>query len=474
MNHYIKLIKSSKLLIAAIVLSFIIVLTGIYNIFQFQSYFPMRYTILVSLAIVLFCALSFLLIFKGPKVALIYNIIIAILFSLVSVGAGRLASFSDHILNNGESELMQIVVLKKSNINKEDDFSKLKIGYVKPDTYGTKFAKDVMIDEDKTNVKSKNYKTYEDLYQALIDKEVDLMPISSYGQSRLKEKSIDYQKTTRVLFEKRRDLKAVAGGNKDLTSDPFVMFVSGVDLTSGDITSTGSSDVNILMAVNPKTKKIMMQSIPRDLWSKIPCNDNLHTKLTYAGATGGVNCSIEAIQNYFDVKIDYFAKINFDGVRDLVDAMGGISVYSDATYCEGSYCFVEGENQLDGENALMFSRIRHVLAKGDVARGIHQMEVIRGVINKFLENPSMDYLNSLMGAVESNFTTNLERNDLVEALQLLLSMQDAITNMESYSINGEFKWNTDEVNGEYLYYYYPSEGETKAVHNRINNIIKGK
>ncbi|MEG1639140.1 MAG: LCP family protein, partial [Erysipelotrichaceae bacterium] len=281
-------------------------------------------------------------------------------------------------------------------------------------------------------------------------------------------------KTTRVLFEKRRDLKAVAGGNKDLTSDPFVMFVSGVDLTSGDITSTGSSDVNILMAVNPKTKKIMMQSIPRDLWSKIPCNDNLHTKLTYAGATGGVNCSIEAIQNYFDVKIDYFAKINFDGVRDLVDAMGGISVYSDATYCEGSYCFVEGENQLDGENALMFSRIRHVLAKGDVARGIHQMEVIRGVINKFLENPSMDYLNSLMGAVESNFTTNLERNDLVEALQLLLSMQDAISNMESYSINGEFKWNTDEVNGEYLYYYYPSEGETKGVHNRINNIIKGK
>ncbi|MEG0423993.1 MAG: LCP family protein [Erysipelotrichaceae bacterium] len=473
-SQYIKYLKTSKSLMAAAIIACLIVITGIYNIMQFQSYFPFRYTIIVGVISILLISLAFLLTLKGGKVALIYNIVVAILFSVISIGAGRIASFSDHILNNRESELMQIVVLKKSNITKEDDFSKLKIGYVTSDTYGTKFAKEVMVDEDKANVKKADYKTYEDLYQALLDKKVDMMPISSYGQSRLKEKSLEYQKTTKVLFEKQRNLESVASGNKDLTKDPFVMFVSGVDLTSGDITSTGSSDVNILMSVNPRTKKVMMQSIPRDLWSEIPCNGNRHTKLTYAGATGGVNCSILAIQNYFDVKIDYFAKINFDGVRNLVDAMGGISVYSDASYCESGVCFVEGQNEVDGEKALMFSRIRHVLAKGDVARGIHQMEVIRGVINKFLENPSMDYLNSLMGVVESNFTTNLERNDLMEALQLLLSMQEAISNMDSYSIDGAFKWNNDEISGEYLYYYYPNKGETQAVHDRITNILKGK
>lgn len=466
--------KENKVMAAAFVFAMIMLLCGIYLIIQVERYVPLKYTLFVGVLILLIIVLGFLLVYKGGKAGLVYTLILALLFGVGSCGAQRIGGFTDKILDNSETEVIQIIALKKSKIKASDDFKNYKIGYVKSDTNGTSFAKEVLKDEGKSNVKSKTYDTYKEVYEALENKKIDMMPITSYAQGKLQEESISYEKKTKVLFEKKREMKSVASGNKDINKDPFVVFISGVDLTSSDINATGSSDVNILLAVNPKTKRVLMQSIPRDLWAEIPCAGNKHTKLTYAGAIGGANCSIEAIQQYFDVNIDYYAKINFQGVQDLVDALGGITVYSDTSYCGGEFCYKEGLNDVNGEEALMFSRLRKMLAKGDVGRGIHQMEVVRGVVNKFLETPSMDHLNSLLGAVENNFTANLESKDLSKALQLLISLKDTIGNMESYSIEGDFEWTTDETSGEYLYYYFPKEGQTELVKDRIQDLLDGK
>lgn len=473
-NQYIQHLKTNKVLMVSTFFSVIVLFSGIYNIFQFQRYFTMKYTLVVVLLTILIFAINVVLLLKKGKSALVFSIIFALLFTSVSFGAQRVGSFTDRILNTSEMELSQIVVLKESKISKDDDFKKYTIGYVKSDPNGIESTKEVLKDNKADGVKSKEFNSYEELYQALINKEVEMMPVSAFAQSQFVEKEIEYKKTTKVLFERRRALKTVKTEDKDLTKDPFVVFISGVDLSGNDITSTGNSDVNILMVVNPTTKRVMMQSIPRDLWAEIPCQGNRHTKLTYAGAYGGLGCSMDAISKYFDVNIDYYAKINFQGVEDLVDAMGGINVYSDTTYCSGDVCFNEGENQVDGKKALLFSRIRKVLAKGDVARGIHQMEVIRGVVNKFLEEPSLSHLNALMGSVESNFVTNLKESDISEALTLLTSLSSTIGDMESYSIEGEFLWDTDEISGEYLYYYYPSEGQVQLVHDRIQGVMDGK
>ena len=98
------------------------------------------------------------------------------------------------------------------------------------------------------------------------------------------------------------------------------------------------------------------------------------------------------------------------------------------------------------------------------------MAVINGVIQEFKKSPSFTYLNSLMDAVENNFTTNLTEDEIITALEIFLSMRDELSHIESYTMNGEMRWNDDEVTGEYLYYFYPYEGELDLVKERIENI----
>ena len=269
----------------------------------------------------------------------------------------------------------------------------------------------------------------------------------------------------------------------DISKDPFNVFISGVDLTSRGINEKGSSDVNIILTVNPQTKKMIMQTIPRDSWVPVTCMNDRHTKLTYAGSYGGIDCSIQTIEEEYGITINYYAKINFQGVIDLVDALGGIMVNSDVGFCEShpfegygvrDYCYYAGENYVNGIEALMFSRIRRVFSDGDIERGRHQMALVEGVMNKFLEEPTMEHINGLLLAVQNNFTTNLEENDMGKALELFLKMQDQINSIDTFTMKGELIWINDEISGEYLYYFYPHDGEIVKFQQRIHDVMEGK
>ena len=102
------------------------------------------------------------------------------------------------------------------------------------------------------------------------------------------------------------------------------------------------------------------------------------------------------------------------------------------------------------------------------------MEIIKGIMNKLFENPSYDYMMSALDSIQENFMTNLPKDQFIDAFQLFLSMRDTLMNIETYSMNGEYKWHYDEVKkGYYLYYFYPSDGEIEKVRDRINNILQG-
>lgn len=454
-------------------------LLGGYIAVQLNRYFSIWLSIFFFFVVIILVSGVCLLIVKKKRLAVFCNVLLSLLLSFVSLGVYRISKFSDKVFDNTESETVMIVAKKDSLISESDDFFGKRIAMVKADAELNRFAEEMLATKGKIGYQKEEYKSYLQAYEQLMSGTVDLMVYSNQARQRLSEDEIDSWANIKVLFQEKRERQAVVSKNVDIRNDPFNILVSGVDLTSENINEKGSSDVNILVSVNPKSHKVLMQVVPRDAWTALPCVNGEHTKLTYAGAYGGIDCSIKAIEQYLNVEINYYAKINFQGVMDLVDAMGGITVQNDIAFCttyqdrydnSSEICFQAGENRIDGAQALIYSRVRKIFTDGDIARGRHQMAVINGVIQEFKKSPSFTYLNSLMDAVENNFTTNLTEDEIITALEIFLSMRDELSHIESYTMNGEMRWNDDEVTGEYLYYFYPYEGELDLVKERIENI----
>lgn len=221
---------------------------------------------------------------------------------------------------------------------------------------------------------------------------------------------------------------------KDITNTPFVVYVSGNDARSS-VVRDGRSDVNILVVVNPETKQVLMINTPRDYYIPNPAGGGRLDKLTHCGNDGIAN-SMQALSDLYNVPIAYYANINFSGFETFIDAIGGVTVYSDYSFKAIDTWIYEGENQLNGEQALHFARERYNVPGGDLTRGQHQMKVIKAVIQKMTSGTTLisrysEILNSLGGMFRMNLS--------VEEISQLVKMQlgdMASWNISSYSVSG--------------------------------------
>ena len=140
----------------------------------------------------------------------------------------------------------------------------------------------------------------------------------------------------------------------------------------------------MLLSVNPNTKKISLQIIPRDLYSYVE-HKNGSTKLSWSGRYGGVTTSMKVLEHELGININYYAKINWQGLTDLVDALGGIDVYSHYTYTLNDYTYKEGMNHINEKQALLMCTERKSLPNNEISRGLQQIEVLKGIINKIIQ-----------------------------------------------------------------------------------------
>ena len=217
-----------------------------------------------------------------------------------------------------------------------------------------------------------------------------------------------------------------------------------------------------------------MQVIPRDTFVYIQARGG-SSKLSYSGWWGGVQSSIKSIEDKFGININYYAKINFNGLTDLVDALGGVTVYSHYTYSSGSHSFVEGYNEVDGEDALAFARIRKILPENELSRGQHQMELIKGIFKKFAQNPTYENSMAVIDALSDNFITNIPEEDYYDVFNLVIKLLPELQNMENHSLKGEYQWHYDEIRTSYYqYYYYPEPSEIERVRNSIQAVLDGE
>ena len=217
--------------------------------------------------------------------------------------------------------------------------------------------------------------------------------------------------------------------------DPFLVYISGSDSHDKMLTS-GRSDVNILAAVNPKTKQVLLINTPRDYYVPNSAGGGEKDKLTHCGLYG-INCSMTTLGNLYNEEIEYYVQLNFTGFKKLIDALGGITVYSDYAFTAIQRTNIkEGKNELTGQEALDFARERKTLSGGDNERGKHQMQVIEAVIKKATSGSTIiSNYSGIMESIEGMFTMNLPAEMISSLVKMQLSDM-ARWNVVSYSATG--------------------------------------
>ena len=270
------------------------------------------------------------------------------------------------------------------------------------------------------------------------------------------------------------DLQAMA-----ITTEPFVVYLSGVD-NRGELTEDARSDVNILAVVNPLTKRVALINTPRDYYVDLAGTDS-KDKLTHAGLYG-VQTSMDTLGGLYGIEVDQYVRINFVGFIDIVDALGGVDVYSDQAFTSvgspGYYdptTFEEGWNHLDGAAALAFARERHAFATGDIQRGINQMKVIDAMLDKIKSPALLTSYSKLLAAVADNFVTSLSSNEITALVRMQLS-DFASWDIENYSVTGSSSSSTHcySAQGQKLYVMKPDEDSVAQAQALIQSVLSGE
>lgn len=217
----------------------------------------------------------------------------------------------------------------------------------------------------------------------------------------------------------------------------FTMFLSGIDTRSRGLDAKSRSDVNILAIVNTETHQVLLVNTPRDYYVPLSISNGVPDKLTHAGIYG-IDVCMDTIGMLYEVDVDYYFRVNFTGFEDIIDALGGIKVYSERSfYSEHSgYSYDKGYNWLDGSEALGFVRERHAFQDGDAQRGRNQIAVIKAVINKVLSPDILTKFASLMDAVEGSFETSMPYEDIAELVRNQLE-EGGDWNIVTYTVTGE-------------------------------------
>ena len=304
-----------------------------------------------------------------------------------------------------------------------------------------------------TTIQTKEYDSPNALVDALLDGGVDAAIMdASYiaGLSELEAYqtvSTQIRQVTDVHVElpvAPTETPAVEPTPEPETGVVFTALISGID-SRGGLVRSSLSDVNILVTVNTATRQVLMVSTPRDYFVTFP-NTGMKDKLTHAGYYGIDTC-MSTLESLYGIDIDYYFRVNFGGFIDIINALGGVTVHSDYAFSREGFDFVQGENTLNGEQALAFTRERKAFIDGDRQRGKNQMAVIRAVLDKVMSPSMLQNYTTMLDTVEGSFETSVPY-DLISKLVRQQLDQGGEWNIVSYSVTGSDQWAKSPLLGD--------------------------
>lgn len=402
------------------------------------SYFYLVPIAVASIAVVL--VLAFILNKRNLRrwiknfMSIIAVLIMAFELLMLLFGTKTLKFLSSITDTGYRVETFGIYVLNDSSYKEVDELNSKNIAYLNhDDNKNIKQALKKLEKEINVNTTSKDNASA--LVDELINHKVEAILMDTSYEVLLEEEQIEkYQKLRLLETIDIVDIVNTIKSDVDITKDPFVVYISGID-TSGNVASKARSDVNMLVAVNPTTKNILMINTPRDYYITLKGKDK-KDKLTHAGLYG-VEESVNSLSSFYDTDIDYYVRINFTSFVKIVDELGGIKVNVPIRFCEQNskrskapqdlICLNKGMQNLNGEQALALARHRKTLPTGDRGRGENQMLVLEAIINKAMSLKIISSYSSLIDALKGRITTNMTSNEIIKFAKKQVKDLDAWT-----------------------------------------------
>jgi polyisoprenyl-teichoic acid--peptidoglycan teichoic acid transferase len=235
--------------------------------------------------------------------------------------------------------------------------------------------------------------------------------------------------------------------------DPFSVLMLGTDATN----DKGRTDTIIVLTVNPTNNSVKMLSIPRDTRTEI-IGKGFDDKINHAHAFGGVEMAMETVENFLDIPIDYYMKVNMEGFEDIVNVVGGVTINNAFEFSQDGVQFPKGEITLTGEQALPYVRMRKQDPNGDFGRNTRQRAIIQAVIKEGASVSSLTNFSNIFKALGDNVKTNLTFDQMVDIQK---NYKTAGSNIEQMEIKGA----GTKING--IYYLQIPQGEQLRVQTEL-------
>lgn len=466
----------SGLLIASSIA--LLIMVAIFNVL------PTMYFILLLVILTLIAGgFSFLMLRPRTKPAIkiplyLLSAVFTTIYTLGLVYLAQTFNFFDH-LKTGEyiTEKYYVLVEQDSPYKDIKDLDEKSIGTYNENLDIYQQALEKL--KSATSAELKDIDSVAALPEQLSDHSVEGIFLSSVHKDFIAEENEKFDQSTRVIYtveiQVPVDQEAVHP-DIDVTSEPFTIFISGSD-AYGNISDRSRSDVNMLATVNPKTHEVLLVSIPRDYYVQLHGTNGPKDKLTHAGIYG-VKMSMQTVADLLDVPIDYYVKVNFSTLLNLVDTIGGIDVYSDQQFVpwtNRALTIPKGNVHMDGAMALAFARERKSYATGDRHRVQNQQDVLTAILKKVTSSTVIltkysEILNDLSDCLE----TNIGKDEISSLIKLQLASMPN-WQVASYSLNGSDSRNiTYSMGQQSLYVMEPDKSTVEAARKYIDGIIEGK
>ncbi|KZZ85011.1 LCP family protein [Bacillus sp. SJS] len=267
----------------------------------------------------------------------------------------------------------------------------------------------------------------------------------------------------------RGDKSALREQAVELAKDPVSILIMGVeDYSTGG--EGGRSDTLIVMTLNPKEKSMKMLSIPRD--TLVDVEGHGETKITHAYSYGGKELTVQTVEDFLDIPIDYYATVNFKAFKKVIDELGGVEVnvpfdfYEKSDVTNKRIYFKEGKQTLDGEEALAYARMRKRDPRGDFGRNDRQKEIITAIIKKATTPQNILKVDDIANQISENVETNLRISEA-------MGFQQSYSGFKTDKID-QLKIEGEDLNLDSGYYYKPIEEKLDLVKEELQAHLEHK
>ena len=441
----------------------ILTLFLIINIISLSDIENLIRIIVIIILILVFCIL-FLFYRMRRVICRIILLILSLIYIFLNFTFYKVYSSLDSITKQVDTKGICLVT-NKDNMDTIDDITNDDIAILAFDMDETfyEMAENIVKDEKLKN-KLVEYDGYFEIINALLKKEINYAFLPENYNDIYKASNGEESKELKfkVLYTEQKVIENTDASIQNKTLDePFSILLMGTDV----ILDSYNADTLMVVTVNPKTMKVTMLSIPRDTYTTIACTGGKH-KINASGWYGD-GCVVKTVAKYLDIDIDYYAKINFLGIVDLVDNLGGIEVDVPYALCEQNskrqfgknMIYVEeGLQTLNGEQALALSRNRHYWkdlcpskytsggTRSDLMRGQNQQLVIKAILSKLMSVRDLNQFYAILDTVGNNMTTNMSKDTILSfynvgkdiVKRFNVSDADDIINVEKLSLKSSF------------------------------------